>query len=214
MTDILSRAAKAIVRVGAGRGFVVEDLNERRYVITAAHCLPHMPPAIGGISHIEERTYQRLLGPLGQEPDVWCECLFVDPISDVAILGRPDGQELYEQARAYDTLVDKAPPLSLGQPTWQEADAVMLATEGRIISLDGRWLACEIIHVRESNVFWFESIEEPVAGGMSGSPVITPDGIAFGIGVTDGGPHPNVLSSAPTWFMVRFCPGAAVMTEP
>src|SRR6266446_3234706 len=40
-------------------------------------------------SHTEERTYQRLLGELSGEPTVWAECLFADPISDVAVLGPP-----------------------------------------------------------------------------------------------------------------------------
>ena len=42
-----------------------------------------------------ERTYQRLLGELSGEPTVWAERLFADPISDVAVLGPPDNQELY-----------------------------------------------------------------------------------------------------------------------
>ena len=46
-------------------------------------------------SHTEERTYQRLLGELIGEPTVWAECLFADPISDVAVLGPPDNQEFY-----------------------------------------------------------------------------------------------------------------------
>ena len=46
-------------------------------------------------SHTEGRTYQRLLGELSGEPTVWAECLFADPISDVAVLGPPDNQELY-----------------------------------------------------------------------------------------------------------------------
>ena len=45
-------------------------------------------------SHTEERTYQRLLGELSGEPTVWAECLFADPISDVAVLGPPI-MELY-----------------------------------------------------------------------------------------------------------------------
>jgi len=36
-------------------------------------------------SHTEGRTYQRLLGELSGEPTVWAECLFADPISDVAV---------------------------------------------------------------------------------------------------------------------------------
>jgi hypothetical protein len=39
-----------------------------------------------------------LLSPLGAEPHVWAECLFVDPVADLAVLGPVDGQELYDEA--------------------------------------------------------------------------------------------------------------------
>jgi hypothetical protein len=57
------------------------------------------------------RTYRALLGPLGQEPTVWTECLFADPVVDIAVLGAPDGQELPEQCTAYEALVMAVKPL-------------------------------------------------------------------------------------------------------
>jgi hypothetical protein len=87
----------AVITVGDGRGFVVEGERETRLIITAAHCLPSFP-LCHGASYLEERTYQALLGPLGEKPTVWTECLFVDPIADIAVLGQPDNQdELYDQ---------------------------------------------------------------------------------------------------------------------
>jgi hypothetical protein len=55
------KAKQAVITVGGGRGFVVEGDLEQRYIITAAHCLPWLPPSHGA-SYIEERTYQELLG--------------------------------------------------------------------------------------------------------------------------------------------------------
>jgi hypothetical protein len=90
------RAKSAIITVGAGRGFVMQGkLN--RFVITAAHCLPFFPPCCS-FSFTEERTYENLLGHIGVEPSVWAECLFVDPIADIAVLGSPDTQVLGKQA--------------------------------------------------------------------------------------------------------------------
>jgi hypothetical protein len=57
----------AVITVGEGRGFVVEGWD--RYVITAAHCLPHLPPPASFLG-ANERTYKALLGPLGQEPTI------------------------------------------------------------------------------------------------------------------------------------------------
>lgn len=112
----------SVVKVGGGRGFIVATrvnvpamksppctINgitrpgrlipahpvEHRLIVTAAHCLPKMPPRRP--SFFTERTYKDLWGALDGTCDasknaLWAECLFADPIGDVAILGPPDGQ--------------------------------------------------------------------------------------------------------------------------
>src|SRR5262249_57628847 len=117
MTD--DELRNAVLRVGDGRGFVVECRNHlgmvERIIITAARCRPRLPspyehllqlPTPHPARYLEEETYQRILGPLGAEPTVWVACLFVDPIADIAVLGQPDNQDLSEQADAYDQLVE------------------------------------------------------------------------------------------------------------
>src|SRR5450756_956963 len=95
----LQSALDAVVTVGHGRGFVVEGRgrfgSRDRYVITAAHCLPSVPPCHGA-SLLEDRTYKNLIAPLSDQPSVWCECLFLDPIADIAVLCLPE--ELSKQA--------------------------------------------------------------------------------------------------------------------
>jgi hypothetical protein len=76
----------AIIKVGDGRGFLVAaGPRIGRCVITAAHCLPHLPPPHPA-SYTAERTYTKLLGGLDEECAIWAECLFVDPVADVAVL--------------------------------------------------------------------------------------------------------------------------------
>lgn len=65
-----------LVRVGDGRGFLIAA-NNSKYVVTAAHCLPHLPPA-ASFAFEFERAYANLLAPLRQETKVWAECVFVD----------------------------------------------------------------------------------------------------------------------------------------
>ena len=99
MTDRrFENAQQAVIAVDGGRGLIIAA-NDRpeRFIIAAAHCLPHMPPAFPWAG-LEEKTYQGLLGPLGGECSVWAECLFVDPVGDIAVLTGPDSQELYRQA--------------------------------------------------------------------------------------------------------------------
>ena len=107
-----NKAKLAVLSVGDGRGFVVNGQNNSRLVVTGAHCLPSFPPCHGA-SYLEERTYQELLGPLGKKSTVWAECLFADPIADIAVLGSPDNQELFDQAEAYELLVESLTPIAI-----------------------------------------------------------------------------------------------------
>ena len=96
-----------VIRVGDGRGFVVEG-RDRSLVITASHCLPHLPPRHPA-AHMHERMHRNLLGRLGSELTVWTEVLFVDPVADIAVLGEPDGQELFDECEAYFQLLPNEP---------------------------------------------------------------------------------------------------------
>jgi hypothetical protein len=53
---------------------------------------------------------------LGEQLSVSCECLFIDPIADIAVLGSPDNQALGDQAEAYEALVEAATPLTIAEP--------------------------------------------------------------------------------------------------
>ncbi len=147
---------KSIIAVGGARGFVVQGGPpfERRYVITAAHCFPR-PPEGFAIGYTNERTYADLLGPLGGEQTVAAECVFVDPIADIAVLAAPDSQALWEEApAAYDALVEDLPVLSvrLGEDASDDWDEY---TRHRgeppkepawLISLDGSPQQCTLTH--------------------------------------------------------------------
>jgi hypothetical protein len=61
-TMIIERLKSGVITVGHGRGFVVEGAGER-LVITAAHCLPSLPPALLSFG-LEARTYGPLLARL------------------------------------------------------------------------------------------------------------------------------------------------------
>lgn len=114
--EVFDAATRAVVTVGAGRGFIIETTLGRfpvRLIVTAAHCLPRLPPALA-TAHAEERTYPELLGPLGKRrPKVWAECEFVDPVADIAVLASPDGQVHYDEEVAYDELTEGAPILRI-----------------------------------------------------------------------------------------------------
>jgi hypothetical protein len=130
----LNQRIIAVIRVGDGRGFIVEA-DYRRLVLTAAHCLPHFPPCHGA-SYLEERTYCDLLGLLDtSSPNVCAECLSVDPIADLAVLGSPDNQALSSEAEAYETPTGQRSELQVaGIP--ERSDDGFLQTG---MAADSRW---------------------------------------------------------------------------
>jgi Trypsin-like peptidase domain len=189
----LHEAKSAIVKVGDGRGFVVEGEGDR-FVITAGHCLPKFPSCH---SDLKDRTYEALLGPLGEKPAVWAECRFADPIGDIAVLASPDDQALPEEFFAYQKWVHATATLKIADapqngPAW-------------LLSLDGRWCRCLVRH--NGCMLWISDASKGIFGGMSGSPIVADDGSAIGIvctsgggtGVihTEGGPNPRLVHSLP-----------------
>jgi hypothetical protein len=136
----LLHKADSVITVGSGRGFVVEhrvyfDFGDgngyrklrRNVVVTASHCLPHAPKVMSGVDY-QLATYPKLLAPLGEEPSVWSQCLFFDPVADVAVLGEPDDQELPDERDGYHALTGQRKPFATAAP--ESGEAYMLALDG------------------------------------------------------------------------------------
>jgi hypothetical protein len=170
----------SVLRVGDGRGFIVErrwklklpiyekPLTRReRFVVSAAHCLPGMPPA-HAFSYAHERTF-KVLGKLGEEPEVFGECVFYDPIMDVAVLARPDGEIAEYDADAFTSLIQSAEPFGVAEA---------FPESGWVLSLQGEWVATKLRRARpDSHSFAIER----TGAGMSGSPVVDDAGRAIGV---------------------------------
>jgi len=168
---------ECIVKVGDGRGFIVHyrfkhpKIKERPIpvIVTAAHCLPNVPPAHPG-SYTEERTFPNLLGTLdGRTNDIGAECLFVDPIADIAVLGPPDELELGEQAEVFEALTD-GPRLRIAEP--QNGKGWMLSLEGQWVSTD-----LEVYY----GLYGRRLSTGPTVPGQSGSPILNSIGAAIGV---------------------------------
>jgi hypothetical protein len=183
---MLASVKSAIIAVGKGRGFLVKT-RQGTLVVTAAHCLPRLPRAHPA-SHTRERTYRKLLRPLGaNKPKVWAECLFVDPIADVAVLGEPDDQVYLDEFRKYEALVQDRATLPVGPATGPSGVWLW--------GLDGQWHQATAERQRWANRLLLLAVTNPeaVAPGTSGSPIVAADGRA--IGLISAGPDMNPVLS-------------------
>jgi hypothetical protein len=166
---------RSIITVGEGRGFVVEGPSQLwRYVITVAHCLPALPPPHSFF--LSERTYFSLLGKLGDKPSIAAECLFVDPVSDLAVLAPPDDEVLPDEAEAYEALVDATMPMRITE--------MMEKAEALLLSLNGEWFGCKAERI--GYALWLSDATQGIESGMSGSPILVHD-MAVGVVSTSSG---------------------------
>ncbi len=198
-------ARRSVLAVGpaGGRGFVVE-IDDKLHVITAAHCLPRLPSP--GPPDTSELTFLDFLGPLGGALTVAAECLFVDPVSDLAVFGSPDNRALFHEANAYDALLESATTLPVGD--MQESEE---ASRAFLLSPGGSWMKCEVKHF--GGGLWVSGCTRAIVGGMSGSPILRPDGAVVGVIscssgqdgeiYTEGGPNPYLLQDLPGRLMRR-----------
>jgi hypothetical protein len=117
----------AVVRVGSGRGFAVRGRDDKRHVITAAHCLPqsrYPSPRLAKI--IKGLTFSRIMCSLGSKRrSIWGELCVLSLTDDIAAFREPDGQGLWEQRERYElftetSMVVGVPPTidAAGAPAW------------------------------------------------------------------------------------------------
>jgi hypothetical protein len=190
------RLTTAVISAGSGRGFVVEAAGER-LVITAAHCLPFLPP-VQSFFGPKNYTYGPLLAPLGAAPHAPASCRFIDPIADIAVLGPPAEPDAYE----YQALMETAAAFSTGGPLGHPVNFWLPAL---LLSLDGRrWFYCTIRHF--GGPLWITHPAETIRSEMAGSPIVTISGAPVGVICTaaapwEGGPNPRLIHNLPGWLL-------------
>ena len=84
-----------------------------------------------------------------------------------AVLGPPDGQELYDQWEAYDGFVESADTLMIADAP-EEGPAWML-------SLENRWFQCMVRHL--GGPLWMTDATDGIRAGMS----TRPNGLSNGL---------------------------------
>lgn len=192
-TSKLDVVKNSIVKVGDGRGFVIEH-NGDRLVVTAAHCLPHLPPAHLG-AYNNEKTYKNLLGRIGDRRSIWVECIFADSVSDVAVLGAPDSQSLYDEWEAYEKFTDPLKPIQIRKA--KESETVWM------LGLNGLFVSGVVTNINEIRVN-VRTDGNVIRPGMSGSPLLGRDGSSVSLcAINDDLSQVNLPMCLPRWILER-----------
>jgi hypothetical protein len=188
-----------VIQVGNGRGFVLYDENREPIVVTACHCLPSLPRA----DRSNRRCVRdRLIAPLRERPSIAAECLFADPIADIAILGRPP-----ENSAAFNQLVSSVVPLRIGRIADERRNTILKV---QLLSLLDYWFSCDAIHAR--GALWLTCADDKICSGQSGSPLLAADGSVIAVLVIangdpskdvfdSGGPQPCLAHCLPAWVL-------------
>jgi hypothetical protein len=201
--------AKAVVKVGSGgRGFVVK-LNDRRYVITAAHCLPRSRWPYPILAHCSSDAFlPKMIGALDAKScSISAEFCVVSLTDDLAVLGEPDNQAFGEAADQYEVFTQTA-ALTIGKPptvapAWEWNDVP--AEPAFVLSLDReRWIPCTVRNIAGRHLTLAGA---KIDGGMSGSPILNASGQAIGLISTGNGLahgdncHPSLRDCLPPWLL-------------
>ena len=182
----------AVIAVGSWHGFVVQGVYDR-FVVTAAHCLPRLPPCNVG-EYDRECLYPSLLGPPGGQQTVAAACCFADPISDIAVLRAPNSVQYAVEFGQFVHLTDAATPLSIAEPPE--------ASLGRIPSPDSSW-SSHVVCLAGGRLLIIGDLDK-ILVEMSGVPIISDQRKAIGVLCPDperqalGASHPGLVGSLPT----------------
>jgi len=125
------------------------------------------------------------------------ECLFVDPVTDLAVLASNTlGSEKFVQSVREPLKIGEAP----GERASYQADNFGKAW---LLSLNQRWFQCQVYFVNNGPLRVRNTAELP-RPGMSGSPVVLDNGVAIGVfteGGTDYGRGPRLTRDLPGWLL-------------
>ena len=187
-------ARNGVIRVGEGRGFVIDArCRGGLVVVTAAHCLPDLPPSM---SAIDERTYVALLGSLDGPTTIAAECLFVDPVADMAVLGTPDNRAFPVQTAAFGAFVHGRTPFRVIGVSEDTEAAVLL------LSLDGDWMPALVTSVGQG-LFLSDC---DVTREMAGSPILMNGAAAGVVGPDSDAPISRLVDCLPGWLLRQLAP--------
>jgi hypothetical protein len=176
-----------------GRGVLVPG----NLILTAAHCLNYSTEGemVLGDHYLERVSAQGLEFRLS----AW----FLDPVSDLAVLGEPDSQTFPTDADAFWRFCESTRPVSIFTDTVTRFEKI----RSWILNLNLEWVRAEMAQHGESGHIWGMTATKKIQGGASGGPIVDKSGRLLGIvsvasdGDMSEGSAPNPNLALPIWIL-------------
>ena len=168
-----SRIVAATVTVetaegGNGRAFLVAG----GYLLTAAHCVDFDLEGGFALRDCHLQFVETVSGKRFRVSPV-----MIDPVSDLAVLGFPDGQEFVEDWQGFQDFIDETQPIDIAFDSPSTDDRLCIFTHLET------WIhgTAEVSDVTSNSSSVFVNMAEPVRGGTSGSAVVNQSGKAVAV---------------------------------
>jgi hypothetical protein len=171
---------------------------------------------------------EHLLGKLGERPAVSAECLFLDPIAGLAVLGTPSCDH-EQEFNDYEALTNSVSPLQIadtaewshlieedrgddGEPLWlvREVPIWLLPLTGKLVPCTAQYVDDEVISGPPSDLD-IKDYDRSAQGrifpfvpadgqNLAGSPIVVDDGSAIGV-VTGHRTGSRLTHHLPGWLL-------------
>jgi len=174
LSDALQKKIEsAVVRIEGkkGRGTLIHG----EFVLTAAHCIDceYDGTMFQGLGQHLETVVTQDGRSFRMAP-----CA-VEPVSDIAVLGEADDQELPEDSQQFQTFRDSTEPVKISRMRFKTEEEY----EVYMLDLQLNWIKGKLIRF---GIFKHYSVipintEGEIEGGCSGGPIVNSDGQIIGV---------------------------------
>ena len=178
-----------------GQGILVKN----KMILTASHCVSYDLSgrmALGGYysERLETNSGYCIAVPI-----------FIEPVSDIAVLGPVDDQELFNEYKLFNDFCSITTPVKICREKLEVGKKFRIF----IFTHKKEWITGSAkLVLPDCPMLWIE-VDEQIKGGTSGSAVVNEDGQIVGIvstcsfnGPCDGN-IPRPLLSLPVWICRR-----------